>query len=162
MTKGCSSYCHPGFILLALHTGFRFTERRQREIQLSMVGSCRTWNKDQPGLGRPRALPSSVPCRVAVIWMVLSGRHMSVNVHLYTSYCAWCHGRTPPPQIHHSPTVQLMHVLPRSPPPPAHFSRPALSLQPSFFSRATLKAGCAAECVVCLQTFRLLLLLHLT
>lgn len=79
MTKGCSSYCHPGFILLALHTAFRFTERRQREIQLSMVGSCRTWNKDEPGLGRPRALPSSLPCRVAVIWMVLSGRHMSMS-----------------------------------------------------------------------------------
>lgn len=85
VTKGCSSYCHPGFILLVLHTGFRFPERRQREIQLSMVGSCRTWNKDEPGLGRPKALPSSVPCRAAVIWKVLSGRHMSFNVHLYTS-----------------------------------------------------------------------------
>lgn len=112
VTKGCSSYCHPGFILLVLHTGFRFTERLHREIQLSMVGSCRTWNKDEPGLGRPKALPSSVPCRVAVIWKVLSGRRMSVNVHLYTSYCTQWHGHAPPSQIHHTPTVQLVHIHP--------------------------------------------------
>lgn len=56
-------------------TGFRFTKRFQREIQLSMVGSCGTWNMDEPGLGRPKALPSSLPCRASVIWIVLSGRH---------------------------------------------------------------------------------------
>lgn len=112
VTKGCSSYCHPDFILLVLHSGFRFTERLQREIQLSMVGSCRTWNKDEPGLGRTKALPSSVPCRVAVIWKVLSGRRVSVNVHLYTSYCTQWHGHAPPSQIHHTPTVQACAYTP--------------------------------------------------
>lgn len=112
VTKGCSSYCYPDFILLVLHSGFRFTERLQREIQLSMVGSCRTWNKDEPGLGRTKALPSSVPCRVAVIWKVLSGRCESVNVHLYTSYCTQWHGHVPPSQIHHTPTVQACAYTP--------------------------------------------------
>lgn len=51
-----------------------------------MVRSYGTWNTDELGLGRPKALPSSVPCRVSVIWMVLSGRHMLVNVH-------WLHKR---------------------------------------------------------------------
>lgn len=46
-----------------------------------MVGSRRTWNTDEPGLGRPKALPSSAPCMASVIWMVLSGRHMPVSVH---------------------------------------------------------------------------------
>lgn len=46
-----------------------------------MVGSRGTWNRDEPGLGRPKALPSSMPCRASVIWMVLSRRHMPVNVH---------------------------------------------------------------------------------
>lgn len=81
MTKGCSSYCHPGLILLVWRAGFRFAERLQREILLSMVGSRRTWNTDEPGLGRPKALPSSAPCMASVIWMVLSGRHMPVSVH---------------------------------------------------------------------------------
>lgn len=51
--KGCSSYCHPGLIPLARCTAFRFTPRLRREILLSMVGSSRTWNTDEPGLGRP-------------------------------------------------------------------------------------------------------------
>lgn len=172
VTKGCSSYCHPDFILLVLHSGFRFTERLQREIQLSMVGSCRTWNKDEPGLGRTKALPSSVPCRVAVIWKVLSGRRVSVNVHLYTSYCTQWHGHAPPSQIHHTPTVQACAYTPLittphptptpllpPPQPPSYVSWLCLSLQPSSFFRATLKAGYVAECVVCLQVVRFLVLL---
>lgn len=172
VTKGCSSYCHPDFILLVLHSGFRFTERLQREIQLSMVGSCRTWNKDEPGLGRTKALPSSVPCRVAVILKVLSGRRVSVNVHLYTSYCTQWHGHAPPSQIHHTPTVQACAYTPLiapphptptpllpPPQPPSYVCWLCLSLQPSSFFRATLKAGYVAECVVRLQVVRFLLLL---
>lgn len=74
-----------------------------------MVGSCGTWNTDEPGLGRPKALPSSVPCRASVIWMVLSGWHMPVNVQrphtqrLAVSYAAaWPRAISTNPPLSHS------------------------------------------------------------
>lgn len=88
-----------------------------------MVGSRRTWNTDEPGLGRPKALPSSVPCRVSVIWMVLSGRHMPVNVHwLHTQQLkvlhtlTWPHATsTNPPTL--PPCRSSTHLCPPSSPP---------------------------------------------
>lgn len=87
-----------------------------------MVGSSRTWNTDEPGLGRPKALPSSAPRRTSVIWMVLSGRHMPVNVHLHTQRLkvshpvTWTHATTTNPLLSSSATY--IHLRPPSPPHP--------------------------------------------
>lgn len=100
-----------------------------------MVGSRRTWNTDEPGLGRPKALPSSAPCRASVIWMVLSGRHMPVNVHwlhmqrlevLHT--VTWPHATSANPPLSHS--AAHLYTSVRQPPRPLlalYFSIPVLS-----------------------------------
>lgn len=96
-----------------------------------MVGSRRTWNTDEPGLGRPKALPSSAPCRASVIWMVLSGRHMPVNVHrLHTQRLevlravTWPHATAINPLLSHSDAHPYTSV-------PPHFQ--SLSLSPLLF-----------------------------
>lgn len=100
-----------------------------------MVGSRRTWNTDEPGLGRPKALPSSAPCMASVIWMVLSGRHMPVSVHwLNTQRLEVLHTVTRPHATSgKSPTLpqcrSFYTPLSTKPPPQLilHFQSPSLS-----------------------------------
>lgn len=103
-----------------------------------MVGSRRTWNTDEPGLGRPKALPSSAPCRASVIWMVLSGRRMPVNVHWLHRQrlevlhaVTWPHATSTNPPLSHS-AAHLHTSVRQAPPLPAlHFQ--SLSLSPLLF-----------------------------
>lgn len=99
-----------------------------------MVGSRRTWNTDEPGLGRPKALPSSAPCRASVIWMVLSGRHMPVNVHclhtqrLEVSHAVtWPHATSTNPPLSHSAAHLYTSVRQSSPLLALHFQSSSLS-----------------------------------
>lgn len=99
-----------------------------------MVGSCRTWNTDEPGLGRPKALPSSAPCRASVIWMVLSGRHMPVNVHwLHTQRLevlhavTWPHASSTNPPLSYSAAHLYTSVRQAPPLLTLHFQSPSLS-----------------------------------
>lgn len=110
-----------------------------------MVGSRRTWNTDELGLGRPKALPSSAPCRAPVIWMVLSGRHMPVNVRwlhaqrLEVSRAAmWSHATSANPSLSHSAahlytSVRQHHPSSSASPPPS-ISNPCLYLSSCFLS----------------------------
>lgn len=132
-----------------------------------MVGSSRTWNTDEPGLGRPKALPSSAPRRTSVIWMVLSGRHMPVNVHLHTQRLqvshpvTWTHATTTNPLLSSSATY--IHLCPPRPPPPPSVSNPCLFVPILFLlcSHSDLfrcPDVCAAGCVLRLQGFACLLM----
>lgn len=102
-----------------------------------MVGSRRTWNTDEPGLGRPKALPSSAPCRASVIWMVLSGRHMPVNVHwLHTQRLevlhalTWPHATSINPPASHG-DAHLYTSVHQAPPSQPSISNPCLYPPPS-------------------------------
>lgn len=83
-----------------------------------MVGSSRTWNTDEPGLGRPKALPSSAPCRASVIcgWRSVGDTCLSVS----TCASGDSHGATRTHATSANPPLPLTAPLIHTPLSAAH------------------------------------------
>lgn len=128
-----------------------------------MVGSSRTWNTDEPGLGRPKALPSSAPCRASVIcgWRSVGDTCLSVS----TCASGDSHGATRTHATSANPPLPPRRRLSTHLcPPHIRVSDPRLSLPSSSFlprmtlcsapsshhisNEATEPDACAARCVL--------------